>query len=208
MKTKKLTSLAALIAALAISITSAKALTFNQVQEIKKAVLGVPVPEMPAKAAELVSKAEKKDKQATAVTAVRAVIVKHRAAAPLIISAISKVAPEIAPAVALAAAELATEQAPMIARAAATAAPEQAQEINLAVSKAVPTTSTMAANVNATGADNSTAPSVFERRSASSGGATQGNPTISNTRINGGTFGSNPSRSGSGVVIYNQPPAP
>ena len=50
MNIKKLTSLAALIADVAISTTSVKALTYNQVQEIKHAVLGVPVPEMPAKA--------------------------------------------------------------------------------------------------------------------------------------------------------------
>src|SRR4051812_36108541 len=124
MKITKLTTTAALFVAIAtFTVTSSKALTSIQVQEIKKTVLSVPVPEMPAKAAELVTRAEKKDRQAVAVTAVRAVVLKHRAAAPIVISAISKVAPEVAPAVAVAAAEVATEQAPMIARAAATSAP-------------------------------------------------------------------------------------
>lgn len=139
MKRKKLTTTAALLAAIAtFTVVPANALTSIQVQEIRKAVLSVPVPEMPAKAAELVTKAEKKDRQATAVTAVRAVVLKHRAAGPLVISAISKAAPELAPAVAVAAAEVATEQAPLIARAAAVSAPSQATEVIAAVSDVVP----------------------------------------------------------------------
>ena len=58
MKRNKLTRLAALlIAAAALTVTSSQALTSIQIQEIKTAVLSVPLPEMPAKAAELVKKA-------------------------------------------------------------------------------------------------------------------------------------------------------
>jgi hypothetical protein len=220
MKIKKLTMMAAVIAALAISINSAQALTYNQVQQIKKTVLGVPVPEMPAKAAEVVAKAEKKDRQATAVTAVRAIIMKHRAAAPLVISAVSKVAPDLAPALAVAATEVASEQAQVIAHAAATAAPEQAKEINLAVSHVQTGNAPVTANVNATGGLKSanlasaTLPTVAQRGSASSGGPSQGTITITDTPINTstggngtGTFGTTPpAQSGPGQVIYNQPP--
>lgn len=137
MKIKKLMT-ACGVAVATLSVTSSLALTSIQVQEIKKIVLGVPVPEMPAKAAELVSNAAKKDRPAVAVTAVRAVVQKHRAAAPLVISAVSRVAPEVAPAVAVAASELANDQATAIARAAAVAAPAQASEISTAVAAAVP----------------------------------------------------------------------
>src|SRR5688500_12751930 len=119
MKRNKVTTVAALlIATAALTVTSSQALTSIQIQEIKTSVLSVPVPEMPAKAAALVKNAEKKDRQAVAITAVRAIVVKHKAAAPLVISAISKVAPELAPVVAAAGAEIATTQAAAIANAA------------------------------------------------------------------------------------------
>ena len=109
MKIKKLIMTACGVAAVTLSVTSAQALTSIQVQEIKRTVLSVPVPEMPAKAAEMVVAAQKKDRQAVAVTAVRAVVMKHRAAAPLVISAVSRVAPEVAEFVAVAAAEVSRE---------------------------------------------------------------------------------------------------
>ena len=151
MKRNKLTTTAAFCVAIAtFTVTSASALTSIQLQEIKQAVLSVPVPEIPAKAAELVTKADKKDKQAVAVTAVRAAVLKHRAAAPLVISAISKAAPEIASAVAVAASELVNDQAPLIARAAAVSAPSKASEVIAAVSQAVPSQgASVEATVNA-----------------------------------------------------------
>ena len=55
---------AALFVAIAtFTVTSANALTSIQVREIKNTVLGFPVPEMPAMAAELVKKADKKEKK-------------------------------------------------------------------------------------------------------------------------------------------------
>jgi hypothetical protein len=206
MKRNKLTTTAALCVAIAtFTVTSASALTSIQVQEIKQAVLGVPVPEMPAKAAELVSKAEKKDKQAVAVTAVRAAMQKHRAAAPLVISAISKAAPEIAPAVAVAASELSNDQAPLLARAAAVSAPGQAAEVIAAVSQAVPAQApSIAATVNA----------VRTRPSASQGTSSGGTVNLSNRPINQETGGGGngffpltaPVKAETPVQIYNTPP--
>jgi hypothetical protein len=203
MKMTKLTTTAALLVAIAtFTVTSSKALTSIQVQEIKTTVLGVPVPEMPAKAAELVQKAERKDRQAVAVTAVRAVIMKHRAAAPLVIAAVSKAAPEIASAVAVAAVQVASDQAPAIARAAASSAPAQATEISAAVGTAVPAqASAVAATVN----------HINSRGSAITQVATGGQVTFSNKPINpetGFPFGE-PDKAAEGVVIqYNTPQQP
>lgn len=212
MKITKLTMTAALFVAIAtFTVTSSNALTSIQVQEIKKTVLGVPVPEMPAKAAELVTRAEKKDRQAVAVTAVRAVVLKHRAAAPIVISAISKAAPEVAPAVAVAAAEVATEQAPMIARAAAASAPAHAAEITTAVSQAVPSqATTVAATVSAINVRPTVTPTVATRGAASSGG-TSGIITTSPKPINENNQNfpfQAPTPASDPVIIYNTPPAP
>jgi hypothetical protein len=199
MKRNKLTTMAALCVALAtFTVISASALTSIQVQEIKQAVLAVPVPEMPAKAAELVSKADKKDRQAVAVTAVRAAVLKHRAAAPLVISAISEAAPELAPAVAVAASEVVNDQAPQIARAAAISAPTQAPEVIAAVSKAVPSQATLVAE---------TVSSVMTRPAASSGASSGGTITTSGKRITGENFYlGKPTKAATPVTIYNAPP--
>lgn len=199
--------MAALIVALAISVTTAQALTSNQVQEIKKTVLSVPVPEMPAKAAELVTNAQKKDKQAVAVTAVRAVISKHRAAAPLVISAISKAAPELAPAVVAVATEAAGDQSAAIARAAVAAAPAQQAEIAAAVNKGSSVSPAVVA---------SSAPSVkvtrpsnpFGTRSTASSSTTQGNIIVTQTKIDGEAFPEDAPETpdSPSVVVYNQPP--
>jgi hypothetical protein len=190
MKIKKLMKTAVCVAAATLSVASVQALTSIQVQEIRQTILSVPVPEMPAKAAEVVVNANKKDRQAVAVTAVRAVVSKHRAAVPLVISAVSRVAPEVAPAIAVAASELATDQAAAFAHAAAMAAPVQAHEISAAVAKAVPAKAdTVVAAV---------APVVSTRGSASVVG---GFYRIENQPINRQTGGS-----GNGTFNQNQPP--
>ena len=131
---------------------------------------------MPAKAAELVNKAEKRDRQAVAVTAVRAIAQKHRAATPLVISAVSKAAPDLASAVAVAASEVVSDQAGSIARAAAISAPTHASEVVAAVSQAVPSQANSIA---------STVGPVMTRPSASTGSSSGGTVTISNKPING-----------------------
>jgi hypothetical protein len=192
MKLKKLTTLAALFVALA-TVVSSNALTTIQIKNIQTEVLGVPVPEMPAKAADLVKAALKKDRQATALTAVRAVVAKHRAAAPLVVSAISKVDPNLAPAVAAASAEIAPEHAASIATAAIAVAPAQSVVIHEQVVKAAPT---QTAAIN-----------TATRGSASPGPSGGGTVTVLTTPIGGGTFPGNPPTAANDPrVVYNQPP--
>lgn len=202
MKLKKLTTLGALLVAVATLTVNSSALTTIQIQKIKTEVLSVPVPEMPAKAAELVKTSEKKDRQAVALTAVRAIVAKHRAAAPLVVSAIAKVAPELASVVAIESAELAPEQAVSIATAAVAVAPTQALTIRDGVAKAAPTQATRVVATVTPGAT-----TTITRGSASPGPATGGTVTISDTPINGGTFPANPPTAIEDPrVIYNQPP--
>jgi len=200
MKREKLTTMAALgVAIAAFSVTSASALTSIQVQEIKQAVLGVPIPEMPAKAVELITNADKKDRQAVAVTAVRAAVQKHRAAAPIVISAVSKAAPDLASAVAVAASELIKEEAPMIARAAVISAPTHSSEVIAAVTQAVPSQASSIASV---------ATPVVTRPAASSGTSSGGTVTTSGKTISGSNFPLNaPPKIANPVVIYNSPPS-
>lgn len=117
---KQLLILALCAAALA---PSAMALTAAQAKAVKRALDSVPVPELPAKAAELVAKASKVDREAVAMAAVRAAIYKNRASATLVVSAIAKSAPDLAGAVSLVAAEMESGQARSIASAAVNAAP-------------------------------------------------------------------------------------
>ncbi len=214
MKRNKLTTIAAFFVALAtFTMTSASALTSDQVQEIKAAVLGVPVPEMPAKATELVNKAEKKDRQAVAVTAVRAIALKHRSAAPLVISAVSKAAPELASAIAVAASEVSNEQASQIVRAAATSAPAQASEVIAAVSLAVPSqASKIASTVAFTPTFTPTSTAIATRGGASSGNNSgQGSVTTTNKSIAGPNFPLSGSQihfvtNSTVIYTYNTPP--
>src|ERR1044072_4365390 len=111
MNMKKLVTTAAFIVALAMAMPSAFAITAAQAKAVKKAVTSVPVAEMPAKAAQLVTDASKEDREAVAVTAVRAGIYKSRSSARLLVSAVVKAAPEVAGAVTLAASEMEAGQA-------------------------------------------------------------------------------------------------
>jgi hypothetical protein len=139
MKQKNLIKMAALLAAIAsFAVAPASALTSREAKELKATILSVPVPEMPAKGAELVTNASKENREATALTVVKAVVFKHKAAAPLVVSAISKVAPDLAPAVSAAAVEISSEQAVSIAKAAAFQAPAHANEISAKVMQAAP----------------------------------------------------------------------
>jgi hypothetical protein len=142
MKQKNLIKIAALLAAIAsFAVAPANALTSREAKELKATILSVPVPEMPAKGAELVTSASKENREATALTVVKAVVFKHKAAAPLVVSAISKAAPDLAPAVSAAAVEISNEQAVTIAKAAAFQAPAHASEISARVMQAAPSQS-------------------------------------------------------------------
>jgi hypothetical protein len=127
MKMNKLVTTAAVMVAMAAP--SAFAITAAQTKAVKKAVTSVPVAEIPAKAAELVQKASKEDREEVAVTAVRAGILQSRASARLIVSAVVKAAPEVAGAVTMAAAEMDTTQAGGVAGAAISAAPSAKNQI-------------------------------------------------------------------------------
>lgn len=129
MNIKQLVTTAAFLVAISLATPSAYALSAAEAKAVKKAVTSVPLPEMPAKAAELVKNASKADREAVAVTATRAAIYKSRSSAPQVVASISKIAPDLAPAVSMAAAEMEGNQAGLIARAAVIAAPSAKAQI-------------------------------------------------------------------------------
>src|ERR1044071_4020679 len=104
--------------AMALAAPSVFAASNAQLKAIKKTINTVPVPELAAKAAELVTQAAKEDREAVAVTVVRAAITKSRSSAPLVVAAISKAAPEVAAPISRVAAEMEPAQSGSIAAAA------------------------------------------------------------------------------------------
>lgn len=125
----------ALLATLAAP--SVFAATTAQLKAIKKTLNAVPVPELAAKAAELVEESSKEDRETVAITVVRAAIHKSRSSAPLVVAAISKVAPEVAGPVSRIAAEMEAGQSASIAAAATSAAPAARAEIASSVQQGV-----------------------------------------------------------------------
>jgi len=119
--------------------TSTQALTLAERKQIKHVVLEVPLPEMPARAAEVVVKSAKADRSEVAVLAVKSIMAKHKAAAPLVVAAIAKAAPDVAAAAAAAAVEVDRTQAVAVVEAAGMAAPLASAEIAAAVTQASPT---------------------------------------------------------------------
>ncbi len=110
-----------------------------QADAFKNELKSVPVPEMGAKAARLVSEAKAEARQSTAEAVVAAAVEFKPVAAGSVVSAIARENPDVAPAVAARAASALPNYAVVIARAAAGAAPAQAAKIVLAMCKAVPT---------------------------------------------------------------------
>lgn len=127
-----------LVTVATFGVSRANALTDIEVANLKKAVVGVPVPELPATAAKLVVEAKQADREAVAVTVVRAIVTQKASVGPAVVASIAKAAPEVAPAAAAAAAEIAPDQADKVARAAALAAPEVADQIAAAIAKTNP----------------------------------------------------------------------
>ena len=122
--------LAALLATLMCSAVSpVQALTEKETAGITKSIKDAPAAELAVKAAEIVTKATKKEKQATAIAVVRAAIAKNPASAVSVVSSVVKAAPATAPAVAAAAGRLAPDQIESIAVAAALASPELADKV-------------------------------------------------------------------------------
>jgi hypothetical protein len=153
--------------------------TQSIVQEMRRA----PAPEKPAKAASLVKKARKKDREAVATVVVRAAIEQHPGSAAMVVSEIIRVAPEVAPAAAAAAARQAPARAIAVAQAAVKVAPESSARIMSEVAKAAP----QAVRENAVITPSSPAgqPPAGGRGSAHTGQPTSGGPAfINNTTIN------------------------
>ena len=94
--------------------------------------------ELPAKSAELVSKADSKNRLATTADVVKAAVGLNPAAAAAIVGAIAQSTPEMASVAAATAVALVPKQAIAIARAAAAAAPSEAGKIVEAVCRVVP----------------------------------------------------------------------
>jgi hypothetical protein len=134
MKKHNQLALAALLTGLTcFATTPAQALTENEVSAINKTIKEATVADLPVQAAEMVTRAAKKEKEMVAVAVVRAAIAKKPAIAVSVVSSVVKAAPFTAPAVAAAAAKLAPDQVEAIATAAALAAPELADKIVAAI---------------------------------------------------------------------------
>jgi hypothetical protein len=105
----------------------------------------VPAAELPAKAAELVSKSKPAELKATTVSVVTAAVQRKPAAAPSIVGAIAKAVPDMAPTAAATAVALQPKLAKAITKAANAAAPGKSKEIALAVQSALqgPSTGTL-----------------------------------------------------------------
>jgi|ERR1035437_7994937 hypothetical protein len=103
-----------------------------------KILTAVPAAELPAKAADLVSQAKPRDRQAATVNVVKAAVGINPAAAPAIVGAIARAVPKMAAVAAGTAAAEQPKQASAIAKAAAAGAPSQAGAIVRAVCRAVP----------------------------------------------------------------------
>jgi hypothetical protein len=94
--------------------------------------------ELPAKAAELVSKSDSKHRQQTTIDVVKAAVGLNPAAAPNVVASIAHTNPDMAALAAATAASLVPDQAVEIARVAAAAAPKKSGQIVAAVSRVVP----------------------------------------------------------------------
>jgi hypothetical protein len=120
---KKL-ELATALLMVSLAAPNCLALSDAQTKAVKKAIVSVSTPEIPAKAAELVTKASAEDQEAVAVTAVRAAIYRSRTSASLVVAAVSKAKPELAATAVRTASEMESNQSDAIASAAIIAAPE------------------------------------------------------------------------------------
>lgn len=94
--------------------------------------------ELPAKAADLVAKADAKNLKNTTVDVVKAAVGLNPAAAPAIVGSISQTTPTMAPTASATAAALVPDQVLLIARAAAAASPSQAGAIVEAICRVLP----------------------------------------------------------------------
>jgi hypothetical protein len=111
---------------------ASKASPFNET------LAAAPAAELPATAADLVTQAKSRDRQATTINVVKSAVTINPAASPAIVGAIARAVPDMAPTAAGTAAAQLPKQAAAIAKAAAAAAPSKAGKIVVAVCRAVP----------------------------------------------------------------------
>lgn len=105
---------------------------------VSKAMMGVRVPELAAKAAVLVKQADIGDREAIAVAVVEYVAKAYPAAVKSVISSIAKAEPSLAPKIAARAAELLPQDSVALASAAALGAKQFAPQVAASVAKANP----------------------------------------------------------------------
>jgi len=127
-------SAGALIAGLAIAPAALALDTANVAQSLA----GSSALELPAKAADLVTKATAADKQAVAIAAVKAAIAQNPEYAVAIASAVARATPSVAPVVAVAASTLQHKKIELITKAVVMAAPAQAAKVVAALIKEFP----------------------------------------------------------------------
>jgi hypothetical protein len=186
-------ALAALLAGLTcFATTPAQALTENEVSAINKTIKEAPVADLPVQAAEMVTRAAKKEKEMVAVAVVRAAIAKKPASAVSVVSSVVKAAPFTAPAVAAAAAKLAPDQVEAIATAAALAAPELADKIVAAITDVYPKSEERVVKAVLLAVPQAQA-RLRQRSSTGNSQASIGETYVrSTTRLDGGTFPASP----------------
>ena len=119
-------------------VSPALGLTKSEKLALKNEIAGVPSIELAGKAATLVASARDADKEATALTLVRAAIMKNSAVAQSIVSAVVAVLPKSAAIIAATAAYLVPEHTLTIAKAAAKAAPKEAGRIAAVLTRLTP----------------------------------------------------------------------
>lgn len=133
----KITGFFSAIAVLLASAVNTPAKSFDYAS-LKKTVSAVAIPELPARAAQLVKEASGQDREATAVAVTRVVIERKSTLAAPVVGAIAAAQPEIAASVAAAAAAQEPRQVGVITKAAVSAAPSQAGKIVNAICRKLP----------------------------------------------------------------------
>jgi hypothetical protein len=131
-------SILLLVSSLIVSTALAKPGSENDADKIKKDVHGAKPPELPAKAAEAVSKAKGSDKNDVAEIVINAVAEQHPASLPPVVASVAAAVPAAAATAASEAAKAQPSQAASIVAAATQAAPAFAAEILQAVVAKVP----------------------------------------------------------------------
>jgi guanyl-specific ribonuclease Sa len=120
--------------------------------DVTKALAGSSAQELPAKAANLVTKASATDKEDVAVAVVKAAVGLNPAAAVAVVSAVVRGNPSAAPVAAVTAAKLQHKQIGLVAKAAVAAAPSEAGKIVAALIKEFPKDYSVIAIAGAEGA--------------------------------------------------------